>query len=199
MKKIIWIIIAIAAVAFFFNSYIENNARREASRAKAEKIEHAIKNAVSQMASRTNAVKDWESKLSKGEYFRFEPILTVELEKLWLQQAPVLFIGSIKDIATHDQSQYVVVIERSIFGNLDHMYGTELELSLFSDKNKIDTLLEEHPDLFKDFGLKNGVAVVARINSIKTTYVAGEEGERNEVKTGHGELVDILYTGNDAY
>lgn len=66
------------------------------------------------------------------------------------------------------------------------MYGTELELSLFSDKNKIDTLLEEHPDLFKDFGLKNGVAVVARINSIKTTYVAGEEGERNEVKTGHG-------------
>lgn len=196
MKRIIWIIFAVVAVGYFFNSYTESKAKREAKRAEAERIEQAMKTVVSQMVSRTNAVSGWEEKLSKGERFRFEPIRTVELEQLWLQQKPILFVGAIKDIATHDQSRYVVLVERSLFGNFDYMFGTELQLSLLSDKDKIDSFLKEHPDLFKDYGFKNGVAVVARINSIRTTYVSGEEGEREVVKIGDGDLLDILYTGD---
>jgi len=196
MKRIIWIIVAVVVVGFFFNSYMENRARREADRAEAEKIEQATKTAISQMVSQTNAERDWEATLSKGERFRFEPILTVELERLWLRQRPILFIGSIKDIATHDQLQYVVTIERSLFGGFDYMFGTELQLSLLSEKNKVDSFLKEHPDLFKDYGLKNGVAVVARIYSIRTIYVPEEEGECEEMKIGDGKLIDILYTGD---
>ena len=196
MKKIIWIIIAVAAVGYFSNSYMEKRAKSEAERAEAERVEHATKAAVSQMALRTKSVTDWETNLSKGERFRFEPILTVELERLWLQQRPILFIGSIKDIATHDQSQYIVSVERSLFSSFGYMFGTELQLSLLSNKDRVDSFLIEHPDLFKDFGFKNGVAVVAQINSIRTTYVSGEEGKREEVKIGDGELIDILYTGD---
>ncbi|RJQ46882.1 MAG: hypothetical protein C4528_06215 [Gammaproteobacteria bacterium] len=196
MKRIVWIIIAVAAVGYFSNSYMEKRAKREAERAEVERVEHATKAAVSQMASRTNSVTGWETNLSKGERFRFEPILTVELERLWLQQRPILFIGSIKDIATRDQSQYVVLVERSLFSSFDYMFGTELQLSLLSNKDRVDSFLKEHPDLFKDFGFKNGVAVVAQINSIRTTYVSGEEGEREEVKIGDGELIDLLYTGD---
>lgn len=196
MKRIVLIIAAIAVAGYFFNSYMENKARRKAERVEAERIEQATKTALSQMASRTNAVRDWEANLSKGESFRFEPILTVELEQLWLQQRPILFIGSIKDIATHDQSQYVVLVERSLFGSFDYMFETELQLSLLSDKDRVDSFLKEHPDLFKDYGFNNSVAVVARINSIRTTYVLGEEGERDEVKIGDGKLIDILYIGD---
>jgi len=196
MKRIIWIIFAVAVVAYFFNSYMENKARSEAERAVTERIEQATKIAVSQIASRTNAVTDWEINLSKGENFRLAPILTVELERLWLQQRPILFIGSIKDITTHDQSRYVVEVQRSLFGSIDHMFVTELQLSLLSDKDRVDSFLKEHPDLFKNPCFQNGVAVVARINSIRTTYVAGEGGEREEVKIGDGELIDILYIGD---
>ena len=196
MKKIIWIVIVAAIVGYFFNSYMENNARREAERAEAERIEQATKTIVSQMTSRTNAVGDWEAGLSKGEEFRFEPILTVELERLWLQQRPILFIGANKDIATHDQSQYLVLVERNLFGSFEYMFGTELQLSLISSKDRIDVFLKKHPDLFKDYGFKNGVAVVARINSIRTIYVPGEDGGREEVKIGDGELIDIVYTGD---
>ena len=73
---------------------------------------------------------------------------------------------------------------------------TTIQLSLLSEKEKVDSFLKEYPALFKYYGLKNGVAVVARINSIRTTYVPGEEGGREEVKIGNGELVDILYTGH---
>jgi len=62
--------------------------------------------------------------------------------------------------------------------------------------NKVDSFLKEHPDLFKDYGLKNGVAVVARIYSIRTIYVPEEEGECEEMKIGDGKLIDILYTGD---
>lgn len=191
MKKIVWIIIAVAVIGYFINSYTVNKAMREAERAEAKRIEQSTKTKVSRMASRTNAISNWEENLSKGESFRFEPILTVELEQFWLQQKPILFIGSIKDIATHDHSQYVVLLERSLYGSFDYMFGTELQLSLLSSKAQVDSFLKKYPDLFKDYGFNNGVAVVARINSIRTTTVLGDE-----VKIGDGELLDILYTGD---
>lgn len=199
MKKIVWLIIVIATGGYFINSHMESKARREAKRAEEKKIELATKTAVSQMASRTNAVTDWEANLCKGDKFRFEPILTIELERLWLQQRPILFIGTIKDIATHDKSHYTVLVGRSLFGSFDYMFGTELQLELVSEKDRLDTFLKEHPDLFKDYGFKNGIAVVAHIDSIRTTYVPGEEGERDEVKIGDGELIDILYTGDVSF
>lgn len=196
MKKIILIIIAVVIGGYFTNSYMENKAKREAEVAEAKRIEQATKSAVAQMVSQAGAVDDWEVRLSKGERFRFEQILTVELERLWLQNRPILFIGSIKDIATHDQSHYTVSVERSLFGSFEYMFGTELQLSLLSRKERMDSFLKKHPDLFKDYGFNNGVAVVARINAIRTMYVPGEEGGRVEVKIGDGELVDIMYTGD---
>lgn len=196
MKKFIWILLALVVGGYFVNSYLEEKATREAERAEAEKIEQATKTAVSQMVSRTDAIDDWESLLSKGQRFRFEPILTVELERLWLQHRPILFIGSIKDIATHNQSQYTVLVKRSLLGSFGHIYNTELQLSLFSSKEIIDSFLENHPDLFNNYGFNNGVAIVARINSIRTINILGEEGEREEVKIGDGELIDIIYTGD---
>lgn len=194
MKKIICIIAALAIAGYFVNSYLDNKAKREAKRAEAKRIEQTIKSAVAEMVSRTAAVNDWEPRLSKGERFRFEPILTVELERLWLGNQPILFIGVIKDIATHNELHYTVLVERS-FVSFKYIFGTELQLSLLSTKQRIDTFLEKNPNLFKNYGFNNGVAVIARVNSIRTTYVSGEEGKREEVKIGDGELVDILYTG----
>ena len=90
----------------------------------------------------------------------------------------------------------IVLIKRNfLFG---YMFGTELQLSLLSSKERIDSFLKQHPDLFKDngYGFSNGVAVIARVKTIRTTYVPGEEGEREEVRIGEGELVNILYTGD---
>ena len=198
MKKIIWIIVALVIGGYLVNSYLENEAKRDAERAKAKRVKQTIKSAVAEMVSRTGAVDDWDSRLSKGERFRFGSIFTVELEKLWLENHPILFIGNIKDIATYNESHYIVLIERSLFSSFDYMFGTELQLSLLSSKERIDSFLKQHPDLFKDnaYGFSNGVAVIARVKTIRTTYVPGEEGEREEVRIGEGELVNILYTGD---
>lgn len=196
MKKVLWIIVALAVGAYFVNSYLENKVKREAERAEAKRIEEATRTTVSAIVSRTGAVDDWERRLSKGERFRSEPILTVELEQLWLQNRPILFVGAIKDIATYDESHYTVLVERSLFSSFDYMFGTELQLSLRATKPRIDSFLEEHPGLFKDYGFNNGVAIIADVKAIQSAYVPGEEGGRDEVKIGKGELVDIIFSGD---
>ncbi len=195
MKKVIWIIVVLVVAGVLVNSYIQKRGKEKADRAEAERIEKNIRSSVSTMVSKSNAIDSWEQKLSRGERYRYDPILTIELEKHWLVDKPILFIGAINDIATHDESHYLVSVERSLFGSFDYLFDTELQLSLISKKDQIDFFLNKYPDLFKDYGFNNGIAVIANINSIRTINILGEEGERNEVKIGEGELLDIVYTG----
>ena len=103
MNKIVWLIIVLLVGWFFVNSNLEENANRKVVNLEKERIEQEIKASVQGIVSRTSAVKDWESQLSNGEGYRFAPILTVELERLWLVENPILFVGTILDIKTHDK------------------------------------------------------------------------------------------------
>jgi hypothetical protein len=147
------------------------------------------------LVKRTNAIDNWEKDLSKGEQYRFGSILTLELERLWLTDRPILFIGSIKDISTIDQENYRIRIERSFFHKLNYMFKTELQLDLQCSKQRIDSLLREHPNLLKDFGFNNGVAFVADIDKIETTIVSGSEDKKEEIRIGKGKCLDMLYIG----
>jgi len=196
MKKGLLAIALFAIIAYFVNSYVQEQARREVERAEAVRIEQLTKLNVAEMIVRTNSSDDWEEILSRGENFRSAPILTVELERLWLQNRPILFIGAIKDIATYDDVHYSLIIERSLFSSLEYMFETELQLSLLADIDLVDQFLYEYPEIFEDYGFNNGVAVAAQIEAIDTVRYPGEEGQLWEAKVGHGEVVDMLYTGD---
>jgi hypothetical protein len=196
MKKIIWIILILAVGGFFVNLYMDRKAKREAKEEEAERTKQTIKLAVTKMVVQTNAIDDWEKSLTKGEQLRTDSILTVELEKVWLKNRPVLFVGSIKDISTKDQLNYSVLIERNLFVNSKYIIFNELQLSLLSNKELIDSFLIKYPNVVKGYGLDNGIAVVAHINSIRTVSVSDGENTSHEIRVGDGELIDIAYTGN---
>lgn len=193
VKKAFWVLVAIAILGYLANNYIENKARQEAERATALERESAINAAVAKMVTSTNAKDDWDERLSKGERIRLGNILTVELEKLWIGDRPILFDGSIDDISTIDENKYRVIISRNIFSS--PMFLIDLSLDLQCDRAMIDPILKSHPELFEDLGLNNRVAVVAKINSIRTDYRTDEEGEKNEKRIGQGSCVDIVFTG----
>lgn len=195
MKKIIWAIVALLLVGYFVNSYVENNARREKERQKAELNNQNVKAAVEGLVSQSSAITDWDTQISKGESYRFEPILTIELEKVWLVERPILFVGLIQDIKTKDDDSYIVLIERNILSNLGNIFSTDLQLSLVVAKDQLDAFLTEHPNLFKGFGLDNGIAVIAKIHSIETIYISGEECAREEVKIGYGDMLGLEFVG----
>ncbi|MBW2075640.1 MAG: hypothetical protein JRI58_12995 [Deltaproteobacteria bacterium] len=196
VKRLIWALVLLAVCAYFLNSYLENRAKKKAEREKAQKIERSIRSAVNEMVSRFDAVTDWEQRLSKGETVRTEKILTIELERLWLGKRPILFIGFIEDISTIDERTYRLRIERGLFSSFKYMWLTELGLELRCSKSMLDQFLEAHPKLFSNFGLKNGVAVIAKVDQIKTLFYTGEKGNKEEMRVGLGRCLDITYTGS---
>jgi hypothetical protein len=196
VKRVVWVVVVLAIGAYLLNGYLQKRTREKAEREKAKRIEQSIRLTVDQMVLRFNAVNDWPGKLCRGEKVRTDKILTIELERLWLGQNPILFIGSIQDVSTIDEQSYRVRIERTLFSNLKQILFTEIGLELKCSKHMVDSFLAQHPQLFSDFGLKNGVGVVAKIDHIKTEFFKGKEGDVEEMRVGIGDCLDITYTGN---
>jgi hypothetical protein len=193
--KLVWTVILFGVVAFLINSHLERSARREAERAEQAAHESDIKNAVAASARRSNAITDWEQRLSRGERYRLSPVLTIELEELWQGDRPVLFVGSIKDVSSAGPDTYTVLLEQSLY-NMDYMFSTELRLSLTAPKAGIDEFLKQHTDILSGAGFDNGVAVIGQIHRISAADELREDGDRIEIKTGEGHLLDLVYTGD---
>ena len=146
MKRIVWILIILAIGAFFINNYFDKRAKERAKQEERQKIENAVKESVDEMIAKFDAVMDWENILSNGKRFRIKKILTIELEKLWLTDRPILFVGSIEDISTLDENNYLVRIERSIFSSLKYFINTDLGVELIIAKDIVDIFLDKHPN-----------------------------------------------------
>ena len=198
MKKFLLIIVLLATCGYFIGSYLKEKADLEAEH-KEEKILLQKRNVLlADLIKRTNAITDWEDKLSKGKQFRAEPILTTELEKLWLTEQPILFIGTINDISTQDNTTYMVLLGENSYLK-QHLFHTDLKILVACPKHTIDILLDGRPDYFEAFGIKNGLAVVAKINELKTEYAVNplknfsKKYENNEIRVGKGVLVDMIH------
>lgn len=197
MIKPLWIIISVIVFAYVVNSYVESNARKEAESIAATERKEKIENKVTEMVGRSNANIGWVKELAKGKRHRFEPILSVELENLWIGDRPILFGGAIDDISTVSNTKYRIVLSRNIYSDIDKaMFGTKLLLDLECDKSLVDSVLQSHPELFENLGWNNGVAVIAKINKIRADSKIGEDGEKMEIRVGQGACLDIIYTGS---
>jgi hypothetical protein len=196
LKRIIWICFAIALVAWLVQSKIENDRIRGEKRAENQRVLNEIKTRVSVLEKSSGASSNWVSSLSNGDQYRFKPILTIELEKVWVNNSPILFFGSLKDISTLDDAHYKVTFERSLWSRIGTMFDTELQLSLKAEKETIDKFMSENPKLLEDYGFNNGVAVTAKIFEIDANQISNAEGVITEIKIGNGELLGIVFTGD---
>jgi hypothetical protein len=198
MKRTVWLLalgVVVALGLFLIYRHIEQEA---ATLAEKQRVEEETRVAVTTLASRYNAVVDWEERLSKGQPVRMSSILTMELERLWLSDRPILFIGTIKDISSDSAADYTLVVEQGLF--TDYVFqSTELRLSLRAPKASIDSFLQEHPGLLTEGMLANGIAVVASVTKISTQDERLPEGDRVGIKTGYGELLGLVHTGSVFY
>ncbi len=187
MKNIVWILLVLAGIGLYVNRLTDMKSKEDAKVAEANAIKQASKIAVSKMVMRTNAINDWESKLFNDGKIRRRSFLTIELEKLWVQDRPILFTGSIKDISTIDASHYRIILETRKW-RLD-----SLELSLISRKPMIDKFIENNPDAVgRSLFSHDDIAVAATIESVRVIDVA-EDGEVEQLRIGEGQLIEIMY------
>jgi Tfp pilus assembly protein PilO len=104
--RLIFVRIILAIFAYLVNGYLERIAREKADRERRESIERSVKASVSKMVSQYDALSDWKEKLSQTKSLKTEKILSIDLERLWLVERPILFVGSIQDISTIDGQSY---------------------------------------------------------------------------------------------
>lgn len=194
-KRLVWIVIVFAVIAYFVNDYLEDRSRKKAEKAKEEQIEKITRATVSQLVSKTNAIDNWDELLSEGADTSFKKILTIDLEKVWLGNRPILFIGYVDNVATYDNQYYILKVDQGLTSSLQ-LLDTSLSLELKCDKKKVDSFIEKHPDIISDIGLENNIAIVVKIEEIKTAYYLSGEGDKEEVKIGKGYCIDMVFIGD---
>lgn len=199
MKQVFIVLLVVACVAF----YLWNERIEMEKKAEAERITNLQRAEVTAMATKWNAVIDWESKLSNGQQYRLSPVLTVELERLWLTDRPIMFTGVVKDVLTGGNDNYTVIMEKSlIVGSEIFFLGTPLRLELECPPDMFESFLKSHPEVTNGPYLQNGVTVIASIESIQTKTITnpgdgeGNEGGDEDLKIGRGKCLDLLYTGS---
>jgi hypothetical protein len=203
MKKFIWVLVILVICLWgtcsVFNNKVDKEAKIESDKAALLQKEQ-IKQSVSQMVSMHGAITSWENHLYDRDSTIKGKFLTVDLERLWITENPILFIGRLEDISTCDSEHYIIRMEQPIFHLLTIM-GNCLNLELRADKKMMDDFLSNNSKNFGEaFSFLGGenIAVVARIGSIKCSQriQSDENGFSTEdIKTGVGECLDILYVG----
>lgn len=192
-KNILLVGVAGIAILFlgktYFNAKAKHTEEREIEIFLTEGRNRA-KQEIAKMVSRTGAINDWEEllKTSSNGTFRKIPLLTLRLEKLWLDR-PILFTGIIKDIATYNKTSYTLLLEKNRYDTrLGILYGTVFQVNLQCPKALLDKFIRDYGILRPDAGIERGnVAVIAKIHHIRGIY--NENGDNTKI--GEGELIDI--------
>ena len=134
--------------------------------------------------------------LGNGEEIRLTPILTLELEKAWIEGGPILFSAVISDISTFSENKYKIDFEQSFLESIRLSVFTELKLSLIAEKSYIDNFMVSNPSVRDATGLGNSIAVAARIDSIESSFYLDQDNDKIEVKSGVGELLGLEFLGD---
>ena len=193
--RLLFVLVVLAIVAYLVNGYLERIALEKADRERRESIERSVRASVSKMVSQYDALSDWQEKLSQTKSLKTEKILSVDLERLWLVERPILFVGSIQDISTMDGQFYRVRMKSHRPGDPGRLSLAQLGLELKCAQTMLDSFLEAYPNLLAGQAFPNGVAVIAKIAEIKTQAVSGEES-KEELRIGVGDCLDMTYTGH---
>ena len=176
----------IVALGLIVKWNVDDRAASEKQRDEHQRAAARTQAMISELAKRTNADATWEDALKGSQKVRIDPVLTIELERLWLADRPVLFIGLISDVNQVDSTRYNVRIERAFYRRLRNIFTTEFHLRLTCSKEKIDSLLSD-PRLKFPENLRYGIPFVAKITEIRTE----QDGSSKDVRVGVGECVEI--------
>ena len=158
---------------------------------------HELNSRIDEMAAAHGATRRWAKTLVGDDGYRSGSVMNIELEAAWIEEGPIVFLGTVKDIRSVAGSKYVVRLEWDWYSSSATLYGTSLMLSLEADKATIDAFVEKHEEVVQgDFG--NTVAALAKIKTIESRIAGTADGEATEVRIGHGTLLELVFVGDVA-
>lgn len=181
-----------AGVAYWGYSLWQDHVESEQKRIARETKREVLKSAVSQMASRTNAITDWPAQLAGEKRTRNTPVLTAELQRLWVLERPILFLGNLEDIAINQDGTYQVVVEHNWLGSQHKLMGNTIRVALDCPESVAAPLLKAAKEQRKPI-LGSDTAITGQIQKIVTTSQKDSEGDTTTVLTGFGKCLSAMH------
>jgi hypothetical protein len=133
-----------------------------------------------------NANYSWTQKLESASNASIN-LLSYQVEKAWLIQQPILFVGEIQDIK-QDGNGYKLQISKSMH---DPVLMTNLEIRINCNKPITEKFLDYMNLNKKKFDFEKPIAVIAKINSV-TSEKNMLNGTSEEIKIGIGECLELM-------
>jgi hypothetical protein len=188
MNRFKILIVVTAAILSLCMSSCSDQQKREKgvaeSRAKEQAQEEVLRVAVQTFAKNSDADISWRKSIIKKDSNR---LYSIDLEAAWLINNPILFIGTLENVATTDGVNYQLLIS-------DSYRSPKLKLQLLCPKQKVDSIIKTiNSDTGTFFGPK--IAVAAKVTQIKYGLQPTKEG-MERVFIGHGTCTDVIYLGD---
>lgn len=183
--------LVVVAGVYLVHQNVENRARERERLEQRKLLRDETRSAIVSMTSSHNAVVDWEATLVDGGVYRANPVLTLELERLWQTERPILFVGDVSDIASKGIDHYSVSIGPGLLTS-NYTIATELRLQLTAPKSLIDGVLRQYPSAFANEPIGYSLAVVAKIDRIMTATDRTYDGVNADSRIGEGRLIDLV-------
>lgn len=140
------------------------------------------------MAHRTNAVMGWKEKLGSTEIGSLNRVYTIDIERLWKQERPILFVGVLEDVANYSERSY------HLFVRDYDVFFPELRLHVTCDKKTVDPVLQEVRKDKKSIKA-GGIVVAARVTKVTHEMEIDKEHTRH-IFVGHGECIELVHIGD---
>ena len=195
LRRLVYSII-LAALGYWgystWQSSVEKNRQQVERQAQKEKL----KSRITEVALKYGAVIDWPSRLTRENRLRDLPVLSAELQDLWINSKPILFVGKVRDIIRTSEEAVLLSID---YGWADPIFGHGIEaLNAAGLRVKVQCANALAAPLIAAssssvaYSPFSNVALVANIDMIESSTERGEKGEPIEVRTGTGKCIDIV-------
>lgn len=177
--------LAVAGVYYWTHLQAEREQQQETRRQAKQQRQARIL----AMATADGADTTWEAALAGNKAVRVSPLLTAEVQAMWLAGRPILFQGSVGDVIAEDGT-FRLVVSYSILKGQRPLLLTDLSLSLTCAASEVSPLLAA-ANTHSNGILGLDVAVTARISRVEA---AGERDGRS-VLMGSGECIHVMLVG----
>jgi hypothetical protein len=183
--------VLVVGIGYWGYSWWQDRLAAEEKQIAREARQQTLKHSVADMATKANAVTDWAATLAGDKRMRSGPIMTAELQKLWLSDRPVLFIGNVRDVAINNDGAYQVTVEYEWLGARHMFLENEIRVSLGCPES-FATQLIQTVKANKGPRFSADTAVVAIIEKVETSIEKENGGDTVTVLTGVGKCVNAM-------
>ena len=155
--------------------------------------EQALKISIIEMASRVNAATDWTTNLAVTKSFRTSPVLTSELQKQWVTNRPIFFLGNIQDITINPDGTYQIIVGYNGSFERPMFLQNHIQINLRCPESVALPLIQAAKTRSLSAGVRADTAMTAVIDHIVTTSEKDSTGDTTAVLTGVGKCIDAMH------